>query len=320
MTCYAPLTGYKSKHLTKKGKRKIVFNVDDGYKDLKVEVPCGQCIGCRLDKSRQWAVRCVHEASLYEDNSFITLTYNNENLPSSKSVNKKVLQDFFKRYRKEIDKHDPGRKIRFMACGEYGDLRNRPHYHAIIFNWRDPYERLWSKSKTGELLFRSPTLESAWKYGHSIVGSVTFESAAYVARYVTKKITGKRQESEYRIFDKETGEINEIEPEFALMSLGRRSEIEELDQGGIGYKWFKKYYETDCQKDFITVNRTKIAIPDYYYRLLEKKDPERYKEIKKLHIKKAKERKEENEPKRLAVRERIQKRKLEMLTRQLEEL
>jgi hypothetical protein len=314
------MKGYRSKLVGKSGKRKIVFKEEEGIPCSELEIPCGQCIGCRFDKSRQWAVRAVHEASMYEDNSFITLTYNEESIPENRSVSKKVLQQFLKRYRKEIDKHVPGKQIRFMACGEYGTLRNRPHYHAIIFNWRDPTEYLWSKSKSGELLFRSPVLENAWRFGHSSVGNVTFQSAAYTARYVTKKVTGKKARTEYEIFDPESGEIIKIEPEFALMSLGRRNEIEELDNGGIGYKWYKKYFESDCTKDFITVNRAKMAIPDYYYRLLEQKDPERYERIKKLHREEAKKKAKDNTEERLIQKQKVFERRIENLTRNLEEM
>lgn len=88
--CYSPVKGYRSAQLTKNGKRKIVFNREQGFVDLPVTIPCGQCIGCRLEKSRQWAIRCVHEASLYENNCFITLTYSPENLPEDGSLKKKI--------------------------------------------------------------------------------------------------------------------------------------------------------------------------------------------------------------------------------------
>ena len=116
MACYTPLKGYRSTELTKNGKRKIVFNRNHGFADLPVTVPCGQCIGCRLERSRQWAIRCTHEASLWEKNCFITLTYNDENLPKDGSLDVTHFQKFMKRLRK---KHGAG--IRFYHCGEYGD-------------------------------------------------------------------------------------------------------------------------------------------------------------------------------------------------------
>ena len=116
--------------------------------------------------------------------------------------------------------------------------------------------------------------------------------------------------------DRETGEIQILQPEFAVMSKGRRSQ----GQGGLGYKWYQQYFKSDATKDFITVNRVKMAIPDYYYRLLEVDDPERYKEIKKLHVKMAKEKAHDNTKQRLAEREKCKKRQIQTLTRHLEEI
>ena len=189
MACYHPLKGYRSSELTKNGKRKIVFNRNQGYADLPVTVPCGQCIGCRLERSRQWAIRCHHEASLYENNSFITLTYADEYLPQNGSLDLNAQQKFFKRLRKKY-----GSGIRFYACGEYGSKFGRPHYHACLFNHDFADKTLW-KITNDVPLYRSSSLEELWPYGHSSVGNVTFQSAAYVARYILKKITGEHADN-----------------------------------------------------------------------------------------------------------------------------
>ena len=97
MACYHPMQGYRSAEVTKNGKRKIVFSPQKGYIDLPVKVACGQCIGCRLERSRQWAVRCMHEASMHMFNSFVTLTYDDDHLPEYNSLNYKHFQDFMKR-------------------------------------------------------------------------------------------------------------------------------------------------------------------------------------------------------------------------------
>lgn len=306
MPCYSPIKAYKAKTTEESGKRRLVFNPNAGYRDLPVEIPCGQCIGCRLEKSRQWAIRCVHEASGYEDNSFITLTYAPENLPSDHSLDKTHFQKFMKRLRKYADRpKDNG--IRYYACGEYGELRSRPHYHAILFNWDFEDKYLWSK-KNGHLLYRSETLEKLWPYGFASIGEVTFESAAYVARYVMKKITGENAEAEYRTFDKETGEIHQLEPEFALMS--RRP--------GIGKKWFDKYYR-DTNKDFITVNKQKVKIPKYYDTLREKFDGEFFEGIKHERRRKAAQNKGDNTQTRLAQKEQVTKAKTNLLKRSIED-
>lgn len=148
VACYSPIVGYRATYLTKNGKRPIVFNKAYGYTDMEVKVPCGKCKGCRLEYSRQWAIRCVHEAQMHDDNAFITLTYSQENIPKDRSIHKEELQKFFKRLRKNTNV-----KLRYFACGEYGKQKNRPHYHAIIFGYSFPDKTLYSKRK-GNLYYR----------------------------------------------------------------------------------------------------------------------------------------------------------------------
>ena len=102
MPCYSPLTGYVSREPSKNGKFPIVFDPKKGWIDRSVTVPCGQCIGCLLERSRQWAMRCSHEASLYDENCFITLTYDDEHLPPDGCLNKEHFQKFMKRLRKRF--------------------------------------------------------------------------------------------------------------------------------------------------------------------------------------------------------------------------
>jgi hypothetical protein len=310
MPCYSPLTGYKSKTLTENGKRKIVFNTQDGYTDLKIKVPCGQCTGCRIDYSRQWAVRCMHEASLHESNCFITLTYNNENLPGDYSISKTELKNFWKRLRKHT-----GAKIRYFACGEYGDQNNRPHYHAIIFGYDFSDKYLYNK-RNGNLYFRSPLLEKAWQNkGYCIIGNVTFESCAYVSRYVMKKrkgkpdhidpLTGKTNEEYYLLVDEETGETFNLEPEFCNMSL----------KPGIGADWFHKYKDTDLHKDYFTIQGKKHKLPNYYDYLIMKDDAQDllFRKSKRIQAMRAKA--SEYTPERLEIKEKVLNHKLKLLTR-----
>jgi hypothetical protein len=318
MPCSFPLKGYRATFLNENGKRPIVFNREQGFVDMPVEVPCGQCWSCRLEYSRQWAVRCMHEASLYTDNAFITLTYNNENLPDDHSVSKEELQKFFKRLRKHV-----GKPFRYFACAEYGEKNNRPHYHAIIFNYGFPDKYLHAKTKRGDLLFRSNILEKAWKKGHSLIGDVTFESAAYVARYVMKKRKGKPDQVDkygktnsqhYELLDKETGEIHNLTPEFCLMSRGGPKD--DPNRGGIGAGWLRKYKQ-DTHKDFITLRGVKMALPKYYDNLLEQIDPEDMKERKRKRMEAID--KTDNTIARLGVKEKVKKAQLTTLTRDLEE-
>jgi hypothetical protein len=303
MPCYSPLQGYRAKFVNEKtGKRPIVFNPNHGFSDLPVTVPCGRCVGCRLEYSRQWAIRCVHEAQMHEHNAFITLTYAPEHMPSDYSIHKEELQKFFKRLRKHLDCD-----IRYFACGEYGEKSNRPHYHAIVFGTDFPDKFLHSESN-GNYLWRSPTLEKAWKKGHSLIGDVTFESAAYVARYVMKKRKGDEEEiaEHYKLLDPETGEIHQLEPEFCLMS--RRP--------GIGKTWLEKF-KTDTDKDFITLRGKKMSLPKYYDSVLEQLGEEL--EERKLQRMRSLD-KSDNTFDRLRVKEKVKKAQIAQLKRNLEEI
>ena len=219
MVCFQPLKGWKSKTINEKsGKRSVVFSRNLGLVDLPVELPCGQCSGCRLERSRQWAMRCVHEAQLHEDNIFITLTYDNEHLPYGGSLYYRDFQLFMKRLLVHADRHlkrHPG--IRFYMCGEYGENFGRPHYHAVMFNYDLPDKKLF-KMERGNPLYTSEILSELWGKGLTSVGGVTFQSAAYVARYIMKKVTGDAAEDHYTRIDPETGEVFERVPEFTNMS------------------------------------------------------------------------------------------------------
>lgn len=228
-----------SRKLSENGKRYIVFNPKDGFIDKPMTIPCGQCIGCRLEKSRQWAIRCVHEASLHKNNAFITLTYNNENLPKDGSIQKREMQLFMKRLRKQY-----GEGIRFYGAGEYGELLGRPHYHIIVFNIYIS-DLVLISIRQGIKLYKSETLAKIWPFGYSSVGEVTFESAAYVARYVTKKINGDRSIDHYK----------GREPEFALMSR----------KPGIGHDWIEKYYNDVYVQDQLIMRNGKAMKPPKYY-------------------------------------------------------
>jgi hypothetical protein len=244
MPCYHPLTAYRSKSLTVNGKRQLVFNQKDSNGD-KTEISCGQCMGCRLERSRQWAVRISNEASLYEKNCFITLTYAPEHLPPNGSLVLEHFQKFLKRLRKQY-----GPKIRFFHCGEYGEQLSRPHYHACIFNFDFADKYHYRSSARGDFIYRSQSLEKLWPFGRCEIGNVTFESAAYVARYITKKLSGPLAAAHYTKLDTETGEIITKKPEYTTMS--RRP--------GIGADWLK-LYSTDVYNHDRLIIRGGVQIP-----------------------------------------------------------
>lgn len=304
MPCYSPLTGYRSREINENGKRKLVFNPEKGYIDLKVTVPCGQCIGCRLERSRQWAMRCVHEASLYNNNSFITLTYSQENLPENNSLDVKHFQDFMKRLRKKYN----NKTIRFFHCGEYGTQNNRPHYHACLFN-HDFEDKLIWQIRDGVKLYTSETLQKLWPQGFSTIGDVTFESAAYVARYIMKKITGEKAEKHYQIVEPTTGEIFDLKPEYTTMS--RRP--------GIGMDWYNKYREDTYKDDFIIMRGMKMQPPKFYDNIYEIQQPEAHLNIKKGRKRRALKNKKDNTPERLLTKEKVKQAQLKQLKRNIED-
>lgn len=252
MPCYHPIHAYKDKGQDA-SKTYITFKKNSSWRGEKIDLPCGRCIGCRLERSRQWAVRCMHEASLYEKNCFLTLTYNDNNLPYDLSLDKSHFQNFMKRLRKEH-----GKGIRYYHCGEYGEKLNRPHYHAILFN-HDFEDKKYFKKANGFNLYTSDNLSKLWNKGHSLIGEVTFESAAYVARYVMKKVTGDRAKEHYG---------NRL-PEYTTMSRGSSR----IGTGGIGKGWYDKFKTDIYPFDGIVVRGVVTRPPRFYDTLLSREDP-----------------------------------------------
>lgn len=261
-----------------------------------ITVPCGRCIGCRLERSRQWALRAEHERHYHKDSCFVTLTYRDSELPMGNLAATLVPRDlelFWKRLRKEY-----GNGIRYFACGEYGERTSRPHYHAIIFGLDFQDKKLHS-TKGDFNLYTSDSLDRIWGYGNCIIGDATFESAAYVARYIVDKKTGPKA----KVYT-EKG----IEPEFCRMS--RRP--------GLGARWFDEYKTDIFPHGKMMIRGKKCRPPRYYLDRLEKHDPMEA-EIQ------AKRRKYEGELKywkdydkgapKLSTRERVKKSQLKDLTR-----
>lgn len=228
MVCYRPLKGYRSATPGPTGKHRVLFNPRGADVDRPVTLPCGQCTGCRLDRSRDWALRCMHEAKLYGDNNcFITLTFNDANLPLDGSLNHDHWVLFMKRL-KSYCRRKFGKSvadgIRFYMCGEYGPKLGRPHYHACLFNFDFPDKVYKRVNAIGDRIFTSEILDNCWGQadpGMCEIGSVTFRSAGYVARYIMDKQTGADAVAYY----------GDKVPEYTNMS--RRP--------GIGYGWFQRF-------------------------------------------------------------------------------
>lgn len=307
MACFHPLKGIRG-GVNSNGKRPLLFSVKvvDRGSQIPIGVPCGQCSGCRLEKSRQWAARCMDEAQMHEENSFVTLTYDDKHLPENNTLIRAEFPLFMKRLRKRLEGSDT--KIKSYYCGEYGERFGRPHYHGCIFGYAFPDRKLHKVTKAGFNLYRSAELEQLWTLGHSMIGDVSFESAAYVARYVMKKVTGKQAAEHY--VNKKTGELRL--PEFVGMSRGGR----EQGSRGIGYNWYKKFKSDMYPEGRKVVNGFEGRTPRYYDNRFEEEDPEGFARMKAQRNKLIDF--EEAQTYRLLVREEVTEAKIKQLKRELE--
>jgi len=287
MPCFYPLKA----NISYQGTKRSVVVLKQSAKSWEIELPCGKCHGCRLEKSREWAMRVMHEASLYNDNCFITLTYDDDNVPEDGNLDYTHFQNFMKYLRRDFS----DKPIRFYMAGEYGSDFGRPHFHACLFNFTFDDLEFLRLSPTGCKLFRSPTLERLWPKGFSSVGSLTFESAAYVARYIMSKLDGPQSRAT-GLVDYSTGEVYPRVSEFNRMSL----------KPGIGANWFHRYQGDVFPHDRVVVDGQKLRVPRYYDKLYEVKNPAGYRDVKTQRIIKAEELVRDT-PDRLKVKEAVSK-------------
>lgn len=192
--------------------------------DYGFEVPCGSCRACKIAKAREWTIRLLHELSYHETGCFLTLTYDNDHLPHNNSINKRDLQLFFKllRYKYPF-------RIKYFACGEYGDVTFRPHYHVLIFGI----------DKTQQLL-----INSCWKHGFIHYGYVSRKSIGYVVGYISKKYNGRYKDEKYT--------SKGLECPFQLQSQG------------IGFEYALDNFKTLNENLCINYQGAKVKIPRYY--------------------------------------------------------
>lgn len=253
---------------------------------------------------------------------FITLTYAPEHLPEGRTLVHRHFQLFMKRLRKRV----APQRFRFFMCGEYGkvcevcDLSRkrcqcvefrptlgRPHYHAILFGYEFPDKRLF-KMDRGLPLYTSKILTEEWGMGHCSVGGVTFESAAYVARYVVDKMGGDQAQAHYLFIDEITGECYNRLPEYTKSSNRR----------GIGHSWFTAYGRELYPDDYVVIRGRRMKVPRYYDKLLKESGDLELVELVKEGRKVAAEKlAADRTAPRLAVRERIQESRAKRLLRSL---
>lgn len=332
MGCYSPLKGWRDR-----GSGGITFRRENGYGE-KMEVGCGHCLGCRLAYSHMWAMRITHEAELHEldgGNCFITLTYrdktecetyeqleNGKYVPDDWSLHKSHFRNFMKRLRKAF----PDNQIRYFAVGEYGrkckhgiDLTSyncplcncgRPHFHACIFNLSFSDLEAY-QSDNAVTRYTSPTLEKIWGYGFVDVGELNYNSAAYCAKYILKKVRKVNCDHHYMSYDM-NGEITFITPEFTMMSRGNASY--KGKKCGIGAGWYEKYKSDVFPSDETPVPGFGVmkGVPRYYYEMLKEEDPDMYESVKRKRLQYMFDNKEEFTAERLEAKAKCKKAKLEL--------
>lgn len=275
MSCDYPRTVYRAEG-------GILFEKPSGGSDGKFAIPCRQCTGCRMEHKRMWSIRMMHEAQMHEQSQFVTLTYNDESIPINGDLCEYDMQTFWKRLR---DKHEA--KIRYVYSAEYGGEYSRPHYHAIIFGLDVPDLEKQGQNKRGESLYKSTWLDEIWGNGYTTTGTVTQQSCAYVAGYMLKDSLGNYHKTEKHV-DQETGKVSRrLIPYISINT--KTGECQERarpfarfsTKPGIGATWYEKYKGDVFPHDHLVIqDGKKSSVPDYYFRKLEKENPELHAALK----------------------------------------
>lgn len=274
MVCYRPIDFHFSRDtgiscISENNFNKQIFAYANDYNksfsilkaNTNIKVPCHNCEGCRIDRAKTWTLRLQNHNHTWKYNSiFLTLTYDDDNLPFDSGLDISHFQKFMKRLRK----HYFGSKksnISYYHVGEYGDKYGRPHYHCIIYNFRPDdeiefkqykYKHHVIRNTSNSKLFTSQTLINLWGKGFVNYGEVTSKSCNYVAKYVMKKINGKDSELKYMSYD--TGIVRKKE----YMSCSK----------GIGKEFFIRYYTEFTNCGYFNLDGFKYGIPKYYLNLL----------------------------------------------------
>lgn len=249
MSCYHPIAAWRDPSGIG-----VVFSKELGGD--RVDLPCGRCLGCRERRARDWTLRCVHEAQLWDAKCFVTLTYARDCVPAGGSLDHRDFQLFMKRLRKRT-----GRPVRFFMCGEYGPANMRPHYHAILYNVDFGDRKLAGKSRGGSEYYSSESLEALWTHGRCSVQDVSNRTIGYCTRYIVDKMTGSKEELDehYTVIDSD-GVIVRRKPEYCAVSL----------KPGIGARWFDKFSSDVLRHDFAVLEGNKYAVPKYYLKLADR--------------------------------------------------
>lgn len=281
MPCYRPFTVWKNLD-----GGPISFSEKKDHREI--QIPCGQCIGCRVQKTEAWAFRCYAESMMHRDNMFITLTYDDDHLPADESVNHRDWQLFAKRLRERVG------PFRFMMCGEYGENTKRPHYHGLVFGYRAADLVKCNSVYSKHDIYESDLLSEVWGKGMCVVGEVNFATARYVSAYICKRVTGEKAQDHYNWVTR-YGELVQRRPEYGKMSL----------RPGIGASWFEKFWPECLVHDGVHVQNKKKKIPVFFDNMMAKIDPDKKEEIDETRVKKAVKFIHERTRERLEVREKV---------------
>jgi len=236
---------------------------------------------------------------MHSDSVFVTFTYNDENLPFDGGLQPLHFTNFMKRLRPRV-----GNPLQYFMCGEYGDKFGRPHYHAIIFGLDFPDKIPHKQTEAGEWIYTSPVLDFLWQKGHCSIGAVTQSSAAYVARYTTKKVYGAKASRHYQKIDPVTGEIHNVRGEYVRMSLKRP----------IGKAWLQEFKTDVYPSDEVIIDGYPQKPPAFYDKQLSETERTPIKEKRKAASLASK----DNTRARLEVREQVKLAKIKQLQRGLQ--
>lgn len=300
MSCYHPWTAYR----TSQGD--VVFS-ERGDVVSTLTIPCGWCVGCRLDHSLSWAVRVQHETKWYGADRccWVTPTYDDEHLPAGGSLSKPDAQRLIRSIRDSVRYRSGSVDMTYLYAGEYGDKLGRPHGHGCLMGYRPDDLKPWKKNGRGEPLYRSESLERMWGKGQILVGNLTPETAAYTTRYCLKKVYGDAALEHYRRVDVATGEVVELEPEFLLCSK----------RPAIGLRWFQKYGSDYFPSGQAIYQGRRVKVPRYYERKFAELEPDVLEDLKLRRLAESRKRFADNSDARLAVKEAVKLAALDTLQR-----
>lgn len=249
MSCFHPKVAYE-----RIGGGVLVWNPDKESSECgrQIRIACGKCIGCMLDRANDWATRCWCQTQTNgSECCFITLTYNDENIPENKLLKVKDQQDFWKRLRY----YNKDTKIKYFGCGEYGPKTYRPHWHFCVWGYKPKDLKFYKYNHNGDKLYTSKELKDIWGNGFVIIGELTYRSACYVSRYCTKKLFKKRKWTEG----------TNIKPECTICSKG------------IGLDYWEKMKENIIKNNGIHIKIDKNVknkkIPKYYMKKFKEQNP-----------------------------------------------